>query len=169
VYYFAGSKNPMISLVKSTADHFKRCGHEVVWDVGSDLDHPGELQAIFAGPVAERVVAWLDTKRNTCLEPPASAPSETDAPAGGPAPDALLGTTENTIELTSNAAIETTAGHAEPAFAGGEPVSSGPVASKSGPVPGGCGCRPAVTASAGSAWLIVVAAGLLTTRRRPQA
>jgi predicted esterase len=171
VYYFAGSKNPMISLVRSTADYFKRCGHEVVWDLGSDLDHPGELQAIFAGPVAERVVAWLDTKRNTCLEPPASALLNAGADAGadasGPATGALLGTTENAIELTANTSVETTANHAEPAFAASEPVSSDRVASKSGPVPGGCGCRPAVTASAGSAWLMVVAAGLLKVRRRP--
>lgn len=165
VYYFAGSKNPMISLIKNTADHFRRCGHEVVWDLGVELDHPGELQAIFAGPVAERVVAWLDTKRNACLAAPASAASDGGTDGGG----ALLNTTENAIELATNTAVDTAAPHAEPAFGAAEPrsMSSGRAASKSAaPVPGGCGCRPGAAASVPPAWLMLLAAGLFKARRR---
>lgn len=166
VYYFAGSRNPMISLVRNTADHFKRCGHEVVWDLGQDLDHPGELQAIFAGPVAERVVAWLDTKRNTCLESAASAAAGPDA--GEPAPGALLNVTENAIELTSNTTVVNSG--VEPTFGAEEPRSTAPEPAKpksAAPVPGGCGCRPTVVATVPPVWLLFVAAGLLRARRQP--
>jgi predicted esterase len=196
VYYFVGSKNPMISLVKSTADYFKRCGHEVVWDLGAEMDHPAELQAIFAGPVAERVVSWLDTKRNTCLGAPASAPGNAGAEGGAkgvdgdPAAGALLATADNAIELTANTTVQGAAAPDEPAFGAAEPTSIPPgrAASKSGPVPGGCGCRPGAAASAegpsgpagslqiaagslgkgplGSAWLMIAAAALFRARRR---
>jgi predicted esterase len=183
VYYFIGSKNAMISLAKSTADYFKRCGHELVWDLGPDLDHPAELQAIFAGPVAERVVAWLDTKRNTCLAPPASAPESAGAEGSEIVARALPVANENPIELTSNTGAG--AGHAEPAFGApdAQPTSAERAAPRPLPVPGGCGCRPAQAAArapgdplarartlgeapGGSAWLMILAAGLLEARRR---
>lgn len=147
VYYFVGGKNPMISFVEGTRDYFKRCGHEVVWDVEPNLDHPGELQAIFAGPVAERVVAWLDTKRNTCAGARAAAPS--DAKAADAAPEAAPRVDEdkNSIELPFNTPPDGTS--SDPGALGSEGAaspSSSTIAPRSGPVPGGCGCRPAIAA-----------------------
>jgi len=176
VYYFVGSKNPMLSLVKATADHFKRCGHELVWDLGMDMDHPGELQAIFAGPVAERVVAWLDTKRNACIEPRVSAPEEAGAGDGAPGAVAVPSKNPNSVELTSNTNADTGVSQAAPAFGAPDPGSlhSGrALSSTPPPVPGGCGCRPGAVARGpgeashtSSAWLVVLAAGLVEARRR---
>jgi len=176
VYYFVGSKNPMLSLVKATADHFKRCGHELVWDLGMDMDHPGELQAIFAGPVAERVVAWLDTKRNACIEPRVSAPEEAGAGDGAPGAVAVPSKNSNSIELDSNTNADTGVSQAAPAFGAPDPGSlhSGrALSSTPPPVPGGCGCRPGAVARGpgeashtSSAWLVVLAAGLVEARRR---
>jgi hypothetical protein len=86
VYYFMGGQNPYLSSAEAARDHFKQCGHEVVWDFAPRLDHTGEFGAL-AGPVAERVLDWLETKRSSCLdEAPPKPQNSAELPQNTPAP-----------------------------------------------------------------------------------
>jgi predicted esterase len=86
VYYFMGGQNPYLSSAEAARDHFKQCGQEVVWDFAPRLDHTGEFGAL-AGPVAERVLDWLETKRSACLnnDAPQKTQNSAELPVNTPA------------------------------------------------------------------------------------
>jgi MYXO-CTERM domain-containing protein len=161
VYYFMGGKNPFAHLAESARDYYKRCGHDVVWDFGKNLDHPGELLALSKATTQERILAWFDAKRNACLSPAGGA----DAGPAQPSNPSILPTP---FELGSDTAVSSDppppSGAPPPSAIPAEPSSPQSAASQPG-----CGCRgpsgSSATSPAFALYLFAIIARLRGRRR----